>query len=85
MNERYCCPVCGYTELDEPPYDKRGCATFSICPCCNTEFGYEDSLTEHLTLRQRWIDSGMPWRSGSSRRPADWDPMVQLKNAKMIG
>jgi hypothetical protein len=49
VTEQYSCHVCGYSMLDEPPYDKYGCATYTICPCCGTEFGYDDSLTEHLT------------------------------------
>jgi hypothetical protein len=33
---KYICPVCLYTRLDEPPQE------FSICPCCGTEFGVDD-------------------------------------------
>ena len=36
------CPVCGYGELHEPAYDRFGCASFEICPCCGIEFGLED-------------------------------------------
>ncbi len=74
------CPVCGYTKLDEPAYDEKGCASFMICPCCGTEFGYDDSTTRHGELRKRWVDAGMKWWSTSLHPPADWNPETQLKN-----
>ena len=73
------CPVCGYDKLDDPPYED-GLATFTICPCCGTEFGYDDSTMKHSTLRQRWIDNGMLWWSHANTPPTGWDPVKQLEN-----
>ena len=79
-NEKaYNCPVCGYDELDEPAYDEHGCSSFSICPSCGTEFGYNDSTVVHEELRKRWIDAGMRWWSTSLGVPMNWDPRAQLK------
>lgn len=49
------CPVCGYL----------GCLIedWHICPCCGTEFGYDDAGRTHAELRRRWIDGGMKWWS----------------------
>lgn len=44
---KYTCPVCGWPELDEPPYDDTGWGSFEICSCCGIEFGY-DQVTETL-------------------------------------
>ena len=46
------CPVCGYNALHEPAYDRFGCASFEICPCCGIEFGYDDARRSHETLRE---------------------------------
>jgi hypothetical protein len=77
-SERYVCPVCGYGELDEAPFDEHGCASFAICPCCGTEFGYDDNVHAHAALRKKWIDSGMRWWSTANHPPANWDPKTQL-------
>ncbi len=75
------CPVCGYDELDEPAYDEHDCASFGICPCCGTEFGYDDSSMEHARLREIWKQKGMNWWSNSVSPPEDWNPATQLSNA----
>jgi hypothetical protein len=36
----YSCPVCGLDGLQEP--GDAEFASFEICPCCGTEFGYDD-------------------------------------------
>jgi hypothetical protein len=74
----YECDICGYSELEEPPYDSHGCATFSVCPCCGTEFGYDDAKTSHAVLRQRWVAGGMRWTSSATAPPAGWEPSRQL-------
>jgi len=73
------CPVCGYDRLEEPPED------YNICPCCGTEFGYEDfAVTEDgrkrqwSRLRQRWIRRGMRWFSPVLASYPGWDPAQQL-------
>jgi hypothetical protein len=79
------CPVCGFAELDGPPYDELGCPTYEICPCCGTEFGYDDFLTSHAALRERRISKGMPWWSSRQQPPIGWDPHRQLQEAGFAG
>jgi len=54
------CPICGFPDLDEPPYDSDGeNPSFDICPCCGIEFGYEDCGRSHSELRvldQAWYE-----------------------------
>lgn len=80
----FICPVCGYPDLDEAAYDSYGCATYNICPCCGTEFGYDDSEISHFSLRQRWITNGMKWWSEHLPPPDNWSPIQQLKDAGMV-
>lgn len=77
----YACPVCGYAGLTEPPYDRFGCASFDICACCGTEFGYDDSATSHEELRRAWIDAGALWYSKASQPPSDWNAEAQMQAA----
>jgi hypothetical protein len=70
--------VCGFGGLDEPPYDDTGSPTSEICPCCGTEFGYQDATESHEALRNAWVEKGMPWRSSSIGPPPGWDPQGQL-------
>lgn len=80
----YQCPVCGLG-LEYPPENQY------ICPCCGTEFGYED-FAETLEgraqrwheLRQRWINRDMPWFSRVQRPPNGWDPRIQVMNLATI-
>ena len=67
----YKCPVCGY-DLTEPP------TNYSICPCCGTEFGYDDADASHADLRQEWVAQGCPWFSQSRPAPTDWDARQQI-------
>jgi hypothetical protein len=75
----YSCPVCGYDRLEHPPED------YYICPCCGTEFGYEDfadTFEERqerwVELRERWIDRGAPWFSPVTPPPPNWNAYRQL-------
>lgn len=77
----YQCPVCGYPGLNETPYDKYGCPLYGICPCCGTEFGYDDSLTAHSDLRKKWLTSGSKWWSTATLPPRNWNPTEQLRAA----
>lgn len=72
------CPVCGFSALAEPAYDD-GLASFEICPCCGTEFGYDDASVSHDILRERWIAAGYPWWAPEGP-PSDWRPETQLMN-----
>lgn len=80
---RYVCPVCGFPDLEEPPYDDKGCPTYEICPSCGTEFGYQDALTPHSTLRQRWIENGAKWSSSVQQPPPGWSASRQLADASL--
>jgi hypothetical protein len=71
---RYTCPVCGYDKLTRAPRD------YMICPCCGTEFGYDDFAMSHEELRQEWLRAGAPWFSDSTPRPPHWSAVEQLRN-----
>ncbi|MGO1080013.1 hypothetical protein [Inquilinus sp. CA228] len=73
----FACPVCRFPGLEEAPYDEHGCASFDICPCCGTQFGYDDATTGHSELRARWIAGGKRWWSEKGP-PADWGAETQL-------
>lgn len=83
-SETYVCPICGYDKLDEPAYDSYGCASYNICPCCGTELGYDDAKTLHDTIRNVWINKGMPWWSHNVAPPEDWSPIEQLRKANLL-
>jgi hypothetical protein len=74
------CPVCGYNGLHEPAYDRFGCSSFEICPCCGVEFGYQDARRSHESLRAEWVAKGMPWHSHVKVPPPGWDPAQQLRS-----
>jgi hypothetical protein len=77
------CPVCGFPRLHEEPYSHAHEASFEICPCCGTEFGYTDSASSHDQLRANWKAAGMPWRSSVVEPPDGWDPVTQLLDAAL--
>ncbi len=79
--EYYVCPVCGYPELDEPAVDAYGCASFDICSCCGTQFGYHDATRPHAQLRAEWLQAGARWRSRARQPPPDWSASRQLAAA----
>lgn len=78
--EKYICPVCGYSELDEPPYDlETNAPSFNICPCCGCEYGYDDATPQAKTnYRKKWIAQGANWFK-PDRKPVSWDLELQLK------
>lgn len=69
----YICPVCGYNELPHAPED------WTICPCCNTMFGYSDENWGVDALRQEWIQAGAQWGSEDMTSPPNWSPVEQLR------
>jgi transcription elongation factor Elf1 len=79
---KFVCPVCGFNELPEPAYDETGTSSFEICPCCGTEFGYDDSSVKHSELRKKWISAGAKWWSKAQRTPLGWNAAQQLHNVK---
>lgn len=74
----YKCPICGYRSLVSPPENN------TICPCCGTEFGYDDAVKSHDNLRNVWINRGAPWFSDKTPKPAGWNPIVQLAIAGFL-
>jgi hypothetical protein len=77
----YTCPICGFAALARPPYDSDGYPTFGICPCCATEYGYQDVNGDFDRLRAEWVERGMPWSSEVNPAPDNWDPREQLRSA----
>ena len=85
MADRYVCSVCGFPDLDEPPWTD-GSGSNEICPSCGIHFGYDDAAggdaarreAVYREWRRRWIDDGMKWWS-PSEQPSDWDPQVQVR------
>ena len=71
------CPVCRYEGPDAAAYEEIGCPTYEICPCCGTQFGYDDFALTHAELRARWIEGGAKWWA-SRPAPAGGDPARQL-------
>jgi hypothetical protein len=71
------CPVCGF-RLMYPATDHR------ICPCCGTEFGYDDAGRSHEELREVWVENGARWWSPVDPTPPGWNPREQLTNLEML-
>lgn len=71
------CPVCGY-ELPRPM------ATNLICPCCGTQFGYDDYAVSHRELLVQWLRAGHPWFSRIRRPPSGWKVYDQLYRANLL-
>ena len=79
IDMQYICPVCGYPKLTGPPVD------FLICPCCGTEFEYDDATLTHQQLRHQWIQSGMQWHSHAVSPSPGWNAWWQLIKARFEG
>ncbi len=77
------CPVCGLL-LDDPTWAE-GLPSFEICPCCGTQYGYDDCCggdaaarpAWYRQARQAWVARGMRWWS-SGKPPNRWDAVSQL-------
>jgi len=68
----YTCPVCAVGGMEDPPHD------YNICPCCGTEFDYDDHAHGYLELRNAWLARGGPWFSTATKPPRGWNPYAQL-------
>jgi hypothetical protein len=66
----FLCPVCYYNQMPDPPQD------YNICPCCGTEFGYDDEFKSFGQLRSDWIAAGMRWFF--RQPPSFWNPALQI-------
>ncbi len=75
--DTFTCPVCAYDALIRPPCD------YMICPCCGTEFGYDDFSATHEELCAEWLAKGAPWFSKKTPPPPGWEPKAQLQRAAM--
>jgi hypothetical protein len=71
----YQCPVCGYNEMQFPPSEH------NICPCCSTEFGYDDFSKSHRVLRNEWLAHGANWFSYTTIPPFTWNGFRQVIEA----
>ncbi|HXI85297.1 MAG TPA: hypothetical protein VNL17_14545 [Verrucomicrobiae bacterium] len=74
---KYTCPVCLFPAMPHEPAP----LSEHICPCCGTQFGYDDAMESHAELRERWKAAGCPWHSKRMKAPDGWDPKVQLAAA----
>lgn len=77
-DELMACRVCGLRQTT-PPWGHNGLIpSFEICPCCGTEFGYDDA-TRTAVLRRRniWRDTGYAW-TNPHEKPAGWKISDQL-------
>jgi len=85
MSEKhYICPVCGFHELKDSPYDQQGMPSYEICPCCGFEFGFDNRVNNPVAFadfRQRWIKNGVQWFM-PKLKPKNWDLRRQLDNLK---
>lgn len=83
VDSRYC-RVCGYDPGDPPPWGEYGrFASFDICPCCNVEWGYEDSTFESTAkYRARWINNGAKWAS-RNQTPDDLSVEERLERSRL--
>lgn len=70
---QYTCPVCAYSSMPYPAVEG------NICPCCGTEFGYDDTMgVTFLDLRNKWVNSRTPWFSPLESPPPGWNGIRQL-------
>ncbi|HET8688926.1 MAG TPA: hypothetical protein VFM18_20140 [Methanosarcina sp.] len=77
----YTCPVCGYPELSEPPYDQNtNSPSFDICPCCGCEYGYDDATPKARdNFLKKWVSRGSPWFH-PELMPPQWNVKKQLQS-----
>lgn len=83
------CPVCGWDELEEPPFNEYGFPSYEICPCCGFETGYHDSNLGYTfeKYREKWLEKGFPFLHIEDEKPQEWNELVlnrQLKNIEKV-
>ena len=80
MDSSKICPVCGFPNLTEGPFDDYGCPTYEICPCCGFEFGFDDESEgiSYVEYREKWIASGFHWFR-EDEEPTNWDRQLMEK------
>ena len=74
------CRVCGYF-YGIPIWGENGDSPLhDICPCCGTEFGYEDFSKKAVILnRKKWEIAGRIWFN-RKKMPSDWSYEKQYLN-----
>ncbi len=75
------CPICDFSGLYEPPYNRFGNGSDEICPCCGFQFGLDDYGFENKEeafdkWRRKWVRKGCHWFSNFRHQPKDWNPIV---------
>ena len=76
IKKKYICPVCGFDQLNEPPYDDKNNPSYEICSCCGFEFGVDEGFKG---FRACWIEIGAKWFV-PKLKPREWNVEKQLKN-----
>jgi hypothetical protein len=82
------CPICGYSDLSDIPYDEYGYPTYVICDCCGYEFGFDDESKNisFSAYRQKWIKEGFHFFN-KKKEPVLWNFDIlneQLKNISKV-
>lgn len=70
----YCCPVCGFDEVDLP-YASNGSASYEVCPDCGVEYGFDDQIYSNdiaagITHEVKWEQLRSVWLAGKEQTPA---------------
>ena len=66
------CRVCGYTLKVSPWGEDEQTPSWEICPCCGTEFEYEDNTIKSVKIKRTdWIKKGEKWFD-EKENPNDW-------------
>jgi hypothetical protein len=75
------CPVCGFlADLDLPWDPDSGFASFDICPCCKTQYGWDDAVSKDAptgAVAERWKKLRDMWLTQVG---SDEEALAQLKN-----
>lgn len=64
--------------MPNPPHNH------NICPCCGTEFNYDDCTLTVEELRKEWVQNGAAWFHSEVGPPPKWNWFKQLSEAGLI-
>ena len=74
------CRVCGNIHYSFPWGEFGDTASFEICACCGTTFGYEDATLNSIKKkRKEWIQTGAKWFT-PKEKPDNWLMEKSLEN-----
>jgi len=85
---RWVCPVCGDPQLECEPYHEGGGASFSMCECCNFEYGFDDDPGASGSAVDGVLANFARWRTSVLVPKAKSDQAFKTKlttNLKAIG